>query len=206
MCIRDRYRAISNVLYAVDEDNSSRLVVIGVPKALSNPTIYDANGLYARGIGDGAFQDCVYMTRIALNTNLSFVGEGAFRNCASLQEVNVNAVTKLESLGAFAFENCISLQELLIPDTVRIMGSYLLKGCSNFRTLVFEGETPPVLEGKLFSEVPEDFRILVPSSQDDFVYQEYVRAMPEYASYMDTEDGAAARAGAKAVPENSTIE
>lgn len=108
-------------------------------------------------IGDYAFRGCTSITEIDLG-NFSSVGVGAFsesgltsvhipdamkelpedlfRKCTGLKNVDLN---KVEGIGSGAFVQCNSLESIVIPKTIKFIGSYAFSGCENLKEFTLSG-------------------------------------------------------------------
>ena len=64
--------------------------------------------------------------------------------------------------GTANFENCSALTTLTIPASVTEVGSGLLDGCSNLKTLYCHSEIPPHCDGKLAFLICENVVLYVP--------------------------------------------
>lgn len=61
-------------------------------------------------IGDGAFENCSFMTTLSLPDSLKDIGESAFENCASLESLTVPE--GVEYIGNRAFACCVAATEV----------------------------------------------------------------------------------------------
>lgn len=108
-------------------------------------------------IGDYAFKGCTSMTEIDLG-NFSSVGVGAFsesgltsvripdamkelpeelfQKCNGLKNVDLN---KVERIGSRAFQECNSLESIVIPKTIKFIGSYAFNCCENLKEFTLSG-------------------------------------------------------------------
>ena len=89
-------------------------------------------------IGDYAFAECA-MNSIVLGEGVEIIGEGAFENAYELANVILGSRDKeaesneikyssLRTIENYAFRNCSSLKEIVIPDTVKSIGSHAFRG------------------------------------------------------------------------------
>lgn len=95
------------------------------------PTIVNPNNMqtYAVvGIGDSAFQNCMYLTSTGLNTNntVTYLGSQAFMWCSNLTETGLATNTTVKTVGSQAFGICQSLLStgLDVNTTVTELGSW----------------------------------------------------------------------------------
>lgn len=134
---------------------------------------------------DEAFAECDALNRISLPASMSTIGVTSFYSCRGLTElilpdtvtgVDVSAFTLcsalhtlhlgsgLLSIGGDAFSSCNALTEVTIPASVTSIGSNAFSYCFGLAACRMLAETPPAIDGPIFSEAPDDFVILVPAS------------------------------------------
>lgn len=110
---------------------------------------------------DDIFRDCVNLSNV--NTgSVQKMGARVFYNCenlhhvelTSLKDLDVNGgifsyATGLEDItlpegikiiGCSSFANCTSLTQLRIPSTVTKIGSWIINGCTNLKTLYWDAK------------------------------------------------------------------
>ena len=87
-------------------------------------------------IGDYAFAECT-MNSVVIGAGVEIIGEGAFENSADLAVVILGSVdpdfgtikySSLRAIESYAFKNCSSLNDIVIPDTVKSIGSHAFRG------------------------------------------------------------------------------
>ena len=87
-------------------------------------------------IGDYAFAECT-MNSVVIGAGVEIIGEGAFENSGNLTAVILGSVdpelpiikySSLRTIESYAFRNCSSLNEIVIPDTVKSIGSHAFRG------------------------------------------------------------------------------
>ena len=87
-------------------------------------------------IGDYAFAECT-MNSVVIGAGVEIIGEGAFENSGNLTAVILGSVdpelatikySSLRTIESYAFRNCSSLDEIVIPDTVKSIGSHAFRG------------------------------------------------------------------------------
>ena len=87
-------------------------------------------------IGDHAFAECM-MNSVVIGEGVEIIGEGAFENSADLAVVILGSVdpdfgtikySSLRTIENYAFRNCSSLNDIVIPDTVKSIGSHVFRG------------------------------------------------------------------------------
>lgn len=121
-------------------------------------------------IGDGAFQECYYLTNISVPANVSLIGTNAFGNCTNLKTAYIQGNTDLDS-DAFsgcsslrriyfaysgtnkitwsegAFSGCAKLAEVVIPSQVHDLPRIIFSGCSSLTNVDFQGPLESVAIG-----------------------------------------------------------
>ena len=84
-------------------------------------------------IGNNAFYNCEYLTKITLPTTLTSIERYAFFNCNRLTEMIIpEGVTKLEN---YALRACSKLTTLTLANSITSIGSGAFNGCSSLSTL-----------------------------------------------------------------------
>ena len=86
--------------------NKTEIIAYAIGKKDSSFTIPDS----VTSIGEGAFQDCDFLTSVTIPDSVTSIGEYAFWYCESLTSVTIpDSVT---SIGDYAFEYCNSLTDI----------------------------------------------------------------------------------------------
>jgi hypothetical protein len=119
--------------------------------SLTTATSYTSSGYI--------FANCVSLTSIKIPAGLTAIGIYNFQNCTSLEEVDLNKVTrigtgefigcsklvsiKMDDLTAFAasaFKNCTSLETFTYPKGITSSGyANLFEGCTSLKEVVVDG-------------------------------------------------------------------
>lgn len=89
--------------------------------------IYLLEGLI--NIGDGAFSGCKGLTEVEIPETVTHIGNGAFRGCESLEKIILHE--GLLEIGADAFSGCTALKEIVLPDSVLKIGQDAFLGCDD---------------------------------------------------------------------------
>lgn len=80
------------------------------------------------GIGERAFTNCVWLTRVSIPRGVTHIDKGAFDNCRRLTEVVIpDGVTEI---GNMAFNDCEKLTRITIPASVKKIGYAAFNGCA----------------------------------------------------------------------------
>ncbi len=84
-------------------------------------------------IPDYYFSDCLNLTDLVFDGNITSIGKYAFNGCVLLTSLNI--ADTASKIGDRAFNNCSSLVDIQIPDSVKEIGENVLGGCVNLRRL-----------------------------------------------------------------------
>ncbi len=84
-------------------------------------------------IGEGAFADCINLTRATIGNGVISVGPYTFYNCPSLENVVLGNNITLIDQGAFY--DCTSLTSINIPDSVVSIAGYAFKNCKKLTNI-----------------------------------------------------------------------
>jgi len=85
------------------------------------------NGKPVTIIGERAFQDCKWLTRVTIPDSVTTIENGAFQRCSFIGSVAIgNSVT---SIGGLAFGECIRLSAVRIPDSVTAIAFAAFSDC-----------------------------------------------------------------------------
>ena len=152
--------------------------VMSGPKYMSFPNSLICSGEYLFGYNYGLrmvtvpegttslpyrmFRYCYGLHRVVLPGSLSSIGHEAFAYCHGITEMTIpNGVTAIEYN---AFTDCRSLTNLEIPASVTSIGDSAFSGCTGMGAYHIRATTPPTLGSSVFSSIPSDCVIYVPSS------------------------------------------
>ena len=147
------YETTPGITYA-ESENSNYTEIVSAYKYINGEVYIGAyhDGKKLLGIKQGAFADCVDITKVYLLDGLITIEESAFENCVSLAEITIpetvtrigdNAFKGCEALevlvlneglleiGASAFEGCTSLKEVIIPASVKLVDETAFLGCDD---------------------------------------------------------------------------
>jgi hypothetical protein len=98
----------------------------------SNITIAPVIPYDIKIIGEGAFEGCINLTKIAFPESVTSIGMMAFAFCEKL--ITLQLPTFLETLCPRAFMGCTGLIEIVIPDRVRFIESEAFKDCTSLES------------------------------------------------------------------------
>ena len=80
------------------------------------------------GIGERAFEACLYLTSVYISYYATVIDDFAFYNCERLEEVRLH--TKVKKIGLYAFYGCKQLTDFTFPVALEEIGQYALAECS----------------------------------------------------------------------------
>ena len=69
----------------------------------------------ATGIGEAAFMNCTYLTRVTIPDSIIRIGRDAFYSCSNLESITIPS--SVNSIGYWAFEGCSSLTGIVYEGT-----------------------------------------------------------------------------------------
>lgn len=130
-------------------------------------------------IAPGAFFNCQGLKEIILNQDLDVIADSAFYLCESLEKIVMN--NSLRIIGNEAFGICRKLKNIELPESLDQIGDGAFMGCDRFSRLtipssikeekigylVFEGNTPMVIELKSKTPYKDGVRIFGNSKARD---------------------------------------
>jgi len=102
-----------------------------------NPLITEAHipatykGIPVTSVEDKAFQNCEYLEKITIGSNVKSLGKYAFQNCSSLD--NVVIPDNVTSFGQDLFHYCTSLTNVTLPSNLTKIYTSMFIYCKNLR-------------------------------------------------------------------------
>lgn len=127
-----KYKVISETEKTVElvwnRTVSGDIILPEHPKDIANDTEYTLIRL-----GDNAFGENNYITRVSIPNSVTEIGEWAFHECYELTWVEMP--NSLEKIGEYAFEGCESLTTLEIPNSVTEIGECAFNRCWNLTNI-----------------------------------------------------------------------
>lgn len=187
--------ALAEDVPAVDVPASALVISGGELKGVSkewidrqgpSPSIRVAVPAGVTRVGNNAFseynynKDCANSRKYTLVSldmssavDLSFLGSQCFMGSKSLSGKVDLSSTKVSEIGTSAFLDCASLQEVVIPDSVKSIGSQAFRGCSGLASLRTSGSAeafslPQALESvgetAFYASFASETRVLLPAS------------------------------------------
>lgn len=79
-----------------------------------------------------AFDGCVNLEKLELNSEIEFIGAAAIRDCPKLTAINLG--NSLKEIKGSAFKNS-GIKEITIPDSCETIGSTAFYGCENLESV-----------------------------------------------------------------------
>jgi len=126
-------------------------------------------------IGDYAFKNCTGLTSLNINSNIDSIGDYAFQGCTNLTSININSY--IGNIGNNAFENCTNLRRLNIKSGVGSIGNDAFNGCINLTEIIFSYNGNDIGEN-VFKGVPftyEDVRTMLYNSSGELTKKELIK-------------------------------
>ena len=129
------YETTAGIVYS-DSENQNFVEIERVYEFLKGDVYLGAyfNEKKVLGILDGAFKDCIGVTKVYLLDGLVKIGDHAFENCTSLTEIEIPET--VTHVGEYAFVNCSSLEKLTLNEGIWKIGKYAFAGCKSLTEVV----------------------------------------------------------------------
>lgn len=113
-----------------DSDNFLGDTYTGVVK-IPQEVAHGGRQYTVTGIGDWAFNKCMWVSEVRMPQTVTRVGHFAFYNCMSLATLTLS--DNLTAIGDYAFYGCFSLPSIRIPDGVDMVGERAFYLCSGLK-------------------------------------------------------------------------
>ena len=139
-----------------------------------------------KSIGAYAFNTCVKLKSVTLPDGLKSIGAYAFSTCVNLKSITLP--NSLERIGASAFNYCNQLPAISIPSGVKSIGRAAFETYS-LKEAAVKAETPPELEGSLFSDYAIKAIYVPAASVDDYKSDAKWSAYADKISSYELADG-----------------
>lgn len=132
------------------------------------------------------FKNCSKLIRTggtaAAFNGLKRIGESAYEGCSSLtasSSWNLGRYANLEEIGDRAFYGCSTMADSVLSTKLTSIGASAFEGCSVLHTLWIQNTAAPVFGAFSLENMPADFCIRVPDSQesDDSIYKAYLEKL-----------------------------
>ncbi len=118
-------------------------------------------------INEYAFSECTGIETIHIPFSTSVLETGVFSECNELVSITIDSMTiqtfsdnlfyrcynletiiipnSVRHIGSYAFFECTSMNRIIIPNVLEI-GDYAFSGCSSLNTFIFNGDRPSIAE------------------------------------------------------------
>ncbi len=132
-------------------------------------------------IGEEAFADNSYMTKLNLPAGLEKIDYAAFSGCNNLEAVVIP--DEVEEIGTAAFCNCKKLTSVKLGASVRLLGTGVFTGCDNLSSV--SGNSYLICEdGVIYDDEKETlYEVLRGRKSDTYVMPASVLYIKPYAFY-----------------------
>ncbi len=137
-------------------------------------------------IGASAFKGCTDLESVIISEGLKSIGAYAFNTCVKLKSVTLP--DGLESIEEGAFYYCNQLPAISIPSGVKSIGRAAFETYS-LKEAAVKAETPPELEGSLFSDYAIKAIYVPAASVDDYKSDAKWSAYADKISSYELADG-----------------
>lgn len=161
-------------IIVVDSDNqiydsrdSCNAVIMSATNTLTHGCQGTVIPLNVTGIGNKAFNQCIYLSFIEIPLGVTIIGEGAFCGCERLTEITIpSSVTDIGKeaffccssmqraflsegvmcIGDWAFSSCESLTDITLPSSIVSIGNMAFNGCNSLTDFTILSPVPPKIE------------------------------------------------------------
>ena len=161
-----------------------------------------------------AFGSCASLSGITLPSSITYIGDSAFSGCTSLEIADLSLpnletlesyafvgvkITKISNLGKITAINPSNanaenlgdksvLKEVILPDTIKTIGSYAFFNYKALETFICRATTPPTLANAYAFTNSNNCPIYVPDASVDAYkaatnwsqYQDRIKPLSEY--------------------------
>ena len=114
-----------------------------------------------KAIKSSAFSDCDHLTSVTLPDGVESIGDGAFYYCGKLETITMPS--NLREIGSGAFRYCQALQSIDIPATVGTLGASAFYYCTALKEITIP-KGVKTIEDDTFNGCSSLIRITLPSA------------------------------------------
>lgn len=133
-------------------------------------------------IGSEAFCDNTAIEKIIVSSNLEYIGDKAFSGCWRM--CNFTIPTSLKYIESEAFDRCCNaFTELVLPKSMKNIGSHAFRGCSRLEKVMFSSEIENIGSG-IFDGCEKLAKIVVPMGS----YKIFCEQLPFFADIITEND------------------
>ena len=122
---------LPNCVNTVTFGNSVKHIPASLCRSTSISSISIPNSVTS--IGDGAFDNCRYLTSVTIPNSVTSIGSSAFEDCSSLTSVTIGE--SVTSIGKKAFAYCSGLTSVTLGNSVTSIGNSAFSGCSGLTSI-----------------------------------------------------------------------
>ena len=146
-----------SALVSIDIGENVNIYEIGTQAFAGNISLEQINAhskITIKVIREGAFANCSSLRAFEIHKTTTSIGDGAFENCAYLTTVSLgNGIGDL-ALGKDVFKNCKRLTTISLPSTLTAFDSSLFDGCDNIQNIIVDDTNPYLqsLDGVLYTK------------------------------------------------------
>lgn len=118
--------------YYTTSEGNEEIYIAFVSKTINGEIVLPETykGYTVSAVGQYAFEDCSFITKVTLPSTYQIIDTGAFSSCALLESINLENV---KQIGDFAFEYCYRLKEIDLKNTI-YLGESAFYYCANLET------------------------------------------------------------------------
>lgn len=134
--------------YRVLPDGSAEIVAYGgTSPQLTIPATLD--GLAVTAIGNDAFSQCDFLTRVTLPAGVTSIGDGAFTYCYGLMAIALP--DSVVTIGDGAFSDCKSLSAITLPQGLTAIGDSTFYGCKSLTSVTIPDGVVSIGDGAFYA-------------------------------------------------------
>ena len=115
-----------------------------------------ADGAAIPSLSKGVFKGCSNFSQYMLPSDMKVIPDELFQG-TGVSEVSLDGI---ETVGVSSFENCKAIKALVIPETVKSLGSKCFSGCTGLNSVTVNMTYPPVCAVDAFGVGAADNAIL----------------------------------------------
>ena len=112
-------------------------------------------------LGQGAFQDCAYLTSIKLSDSVKKIDKACFFRCKSL--VSIEFGKQMKTLGEKAFYECWSLPSIELPDGVQNIKAETFYACQSLVDIKLGRGVKKIASYALYGNCPAGANLMLPA-------------------------------------------
>ena len=143
MTVEDEFTKLPDGSFTYEETESGEVTITSFGEDITGELIIpkSIDGKPVTTIADGAFKNCVGLTKVAIPGSVTTIGEKAFVGCSNLEVVYVGTEQPKRNgngglvIGDYAFDGCTNLQEVYLAADVTAIGNYAFRSCTSLTTI-----------------------------------------------------------------------